>query len=127
MKFLLEEKVYDIPLEALMAWIRMTPELNTRVEKLWTNHRRTFFEDFHVLTGPELEMLIKTLPAADDEYMKVQLDAILDMRETMKEDFEDWLTDMTADELVDYAEQGGFRSYEPSEPVKIPVTNTDEE
>lgn len=122
MKLLLEDTVYDIENGTIAAWVKMTPSLNERMTTLW----RGFMAEKGYLTsaptmGEFLELADLFLVERESEYYAILTDAMLDMKETMKESFEEYKIDMTPEELEAKADTEHFTKYIPPNPIKIPI------
>lgn len=126
MKMLLEDVVYDVPSEVLMAWVQCTPELRDELRDRWRDYVKQ-----HVIGTPTADELAPLRKGFYDDnrdwYFDIMLRAMMDYRETVGAEFEDYRTDMTEQELREYAQKDDVGSLEKviRQPVRIPITSED--
>lgn len=124
MKLLLEDVVYDVPSNLLMTWVNMTPNFRDEFRGHWESYKKQRIGT-QVPTADEYNSLLDGFLRDEIEwYYQLMFEVMMDMRETMKGDFEDYRSDLTADELIEYAKSESVTSHTPNlkQPIRIPVT-----
>ncbi len=128
MKLLLEDTVYDVPTDLLVAWMRITPKLRDEFDEQWRLHKNQQFGR-DTPTAAQLETAIDTfLNERQEWYYQLLFDTMMDFRETNVEDFEvSFKIDMTPEELIEYSKGETKFSHVPivKEPIRIPITSED--
>ena len=129
MKLLLEDTVYDVPSDLLIAWVNITPKLRDEFRGTWESYKKQKLEG-RTPTAEELKSLVDTfLTDNHDWYYQLMFEAMMDFRETNVDDFEaSYKTDMSADDLLEYAERDHVSSHVPivKQPIRIPITPSDD-
>ena len=130
MKMLLEDTVYEVPTELLMSWLNMTPKFREELRGRWNEYVRETKEQRGSLTIEELRELMGSFyDDNQDWYYQLMFEVMIDYRDTIGlKEFEDYRTDMTAEELERYVEERPTASsFKPvvKEPIRIPIESKD--
>ena len=129
MKLLLDNAVYEVPTDLLMAWVNMTPKLRDEFRGQWRSYTKQRLGT-RIPNAKELESLMDTFyKDHQDWYFQLMFEATMDLKATMGEGFEDYKIDMTVDELVEYADKPNVGSFTPvaKQPIRIDVEGDDSE
>ena len=127
MKLLLDETVYEVPTELIMSWVNMTPKFRDDFRGTWEQYRKQRLGTEKPTAAEFATLLDDFLRDKHEWYYQLMFDAAMDMREAMKEDFEDYKSDMTPEEVMEYAERPTTSSHQPvlKQPIKIPINSSD--
>lgn len=127
MKMLLDTVVYDVPTEVLMAWMNITPKFRDNFKDRWSSYSKQQFG-----TGnPNAQELNDAISGFYDDnrdwYFQLMFEVMMDLREAMKADFEEYRSTMTAEELESYAQKPNVGSLKPviKQPIRIDITSDD--
>lgn len=131
MKMLLDETVYEVSTHLLMSWLNMTPKFRDELRGRWQEYaKETKLARGGSLTAVELGELMESFYSDNqDWYYQLMFEVMMDLRNTMGiEEFEEYRTDMTPEELEKYVAEGPtVTAFAPTvkEPIKIPITSED--
>lgn len=103
MMAVIKDTVYDIPKEIVAAWIVMSPDFNNRMLEMWLTYAKEHnIPKEKVHDDAEVDAFIIE---HNEPYRDLLVDIILDIRNRMESEFEDYkVTEVTVDEVLENSE-----------------------